>query len=111
MRSIRFALALVLASCASSGGSTSRVVVEDVGQKDGKAVQVFTLTAGGITAKITNYGTIVTELHVPDRNGKTADVVLGYSLRLTVTAGAAWGRDGSSGRDAGTAYVRVGRAF
>src|SRR5687767_11821469 len=79
MRSIRFALALVLASCASSGGSSSRLTVEDAGQKDGKAVRVYTLKgAGGITAKITNYGTIVSELHVPDRTGKTADVVLGF---------------------------------
>ena len=41
----------------------------------------------------------------------SADVVLGYSLRLTLTAGAAWGRDGQSGSDGATAYVRVGRAF
>jgi hypothetical protein len=41
----------------------------------------------------------------------SADVVLGYSLRLTFTAGAAWGRDGERGSDRATAYVRVGRAF
>ena len=41
----------------------------------------------------------------------SADLVLGYSLRLTVTAGAAWGRDGQNGSDRATAYVRVGRAF
>ena len=41
----------------------------------------------------------------------SADIVLGYSLRLTVTTGAAWGRDGHGGGDSGTAYVRVGRAF
>jgi len=28
--------------------------------------------------KVTNYGTIITELHVPDRNGKLADIVLGF---------------------------------
>jgi aldose 1-epimerase len=79
MRSIRFALALLITSCAAPGGSTSRLVVEEVGQKDGKNVRVYTLVgAGGITAKITNFGTIVTELHVPDRTGKTADVVLGF---------------------------------
>ena len=32
----------------------------------------------GIVAKITNYGAIVTELHVPDRNGALADIVLGF---------------------------------
>ena len=41
----------------------------------------------------------------------SADVVAGYSLRLTVTAGAAWGRDGATRENAGAAYLRIGRAF
>jgi hemolysin activation/secretion protein len=41
----------------------------------------------------------------------SADVVLGYSLRLTVTAGAAWGHDAQRHSDHATAYLRVGRAF
>ena len=28
--------------------------------------------------KVTDYGTIITELHVPDRQGRTADIVLGF---------------------------------
>jgi aldose 1-epimerase len=45
----------------------------------GPAVELFTLTnARGLVAKVTNYGTIVTELHVPDRRGRLADVVLGF---------------------------------
>ncbi len=42
----------------------------------------------------------------------SAAVIAGYSFRLTVTAGAAWGHDGS-GRIASrtTAYVRFGHAF
>jgi aldose 1-epimerase len=41
--------------------------------------KLFTLTnANGLVLKVTNYGTIVTELHVPDRSGKMADVVLGF---------------------------------
>ncbi len=79
MRSIRFALCLLLAACAAPGTAPSGVRVEEAGQKDGKAVRVYTLTgAGGIVAKATNYGTILTELHVPDRAGKMADVVLGF---------------------------------
>jgi aldose 1-epimerase len=31
-----------------------------------------------MVAKFINYGGIITELHVPDKNGKTADVVLGF---------------------------------
>lgn len=46
---------------------------------DGQLVDLYTLTnAGGLVAKVTNYGTIITELHVPDRNGKFADIVLGF---------------------------------
>lgn len=33
----------------------------------------------GMTVKITNYGAIITSLVVPDRDGKLADVVLGYN--------------------------------
>ena len=42
-------------------------------------VQIYTLTnTNGVVARITNYGAIVTELHVPDTNGTMADVVLGF---------------------------------
>jgi aldose 1-epimerase len=47
--------------------------------KDGAAVDLFTLTnANGMKAKIMTYGAILTELHVPDRQGKLNDVVLGF---------------------------------
>ncbi len=39
------------------------------------------------------------------------DVVAGYSVPLTVAAGAAWGRDGSGLVRGGAVYLRVGRAF
>ena len=46
---------------------------------DGQAVDLYTLSnPSGMKAKITNYGGIVTELHVPDKNGDNGDVVLGY---------------------------------
>jgi aldose 1-epimerase len=49
------------------------------GKVDGKPVDIYTLTnARGAIAKITNYGAIVTELHVPDKAGKLGDVVLGF---------------------------------
>lgn len=45
----------------------------------GKAVDLFTLAnKRGTICKVTNYGTIITELHVPDRTGKLGDVVLGF---------------------------------
>lgn len=47
--------------------------------KDGTPAQLYTLTNDkGMVAKITNYGGIVTELWVPDRDGNMADVVLGF---------------------------------
>ncbi|HEY5911667.1 MAG TPA: aldose epimerase family protein [Verrucomicrobiae bacterium] len=46
---------------------------------DGTAVDLYTLTnANGLVAKVITYGTIITELHVPDRAGQTGDVVLGF---------------------------------
>jgi len=47
--------------------------------KDGQAVELYTLTnAGGIVARVMTYGALLTELHVPDRAGQMADVVLGF---------------------------------
>jgi aldose 1-epimerase len=47
---------------------------------DGVEVELYTLTnAKGLIARMTNYGTIITELYVPDRTGKMADVVLGFN--------------------------------
>ncbi len=49
------------------------------GKVDGEEVFLYTLkNSQGMLARITNYGTILTELHVPGRNGETADVVLGF---------------------------------
>jgi aldose 1-epimerase len=46
---------------------------------DGTPVELFTLTnANGLVAKVTNYGTTITELHVPGRDGHLGDVVLGF---------------------------------
>lgn len=46
---------------------------------EGDSVDLFTLTNGrGLKAKIMTYGGLITELHVPDRNGQFADVVLGF---------------------------------
>jgi len=46
---------------------------------DGSAVEIFTLrNKNGMTAKVTTFGAAVTELHVPDKNGKLQNVVLGF---------------------------------
>ncbi len=46
---------------------------------DGKPVELYTLTnETGLTAKIMTRGATLVQLHVPDKSGKTADVVLGF---------------------------------
>jgi len=46
---------------------------------DGQEVQLYTLrNRKGLVAKITNYGATLVEMHVPDRKGNMADVILGF---------------------------------
>ncbi len=46
---------------------------------DGSAITQFTLAnANGMVAKIIDFGGVITELQVPDRSGKLANVVLGF---------------------------------
>lgn len=47
---------------------------------DFDSIKLYTLkNSKGMTVKVTNYGAIITQIVVPDRNGKMADVVLGYN--------------------------------
>jgi aldose 1-epimerase len=49
------------------------------GEAGGKPVELYTLTnASGMKAKVMTYGATLTELWVPDRNGRLGDVVLGF---------------------------------
>jgi aldose 1-epimerase len=45
---------------------------------DGRKVDIYTLEEGALKARVMTYGARLVSLEVPDRNGKTADVVLGY---------------------------------
>src|SRR5437867_3576113 len=55
---------------------------------DGTPVKLYTLANGrGMTVKITEYGGIITELWVPDRQGKPGDVVLGFDKLEEYTKG------------------------
>jgi len=48
------------------------------GEVDGKPVHLWTIRNGkGLEAEITNYGTIIVSLKVPDAKGVSADIVLG----------------------------------
>ena len=47
--------------------------------EDGKKVDAYILTnKNGLQAKIITYGAMLTEMHVPDKNGKLGDVVFGH---------------------------------
>lgn len=49
------------------------------GEVDGRAVELYTLTnSAGRVLRLSTYGATVTELHLPDRDGRLADVVLGF---------------------------------
>lgn len=46
---------------------------------DGDSVMLYTLkNEKDIVVKITNFGGIITEIHTPDRNGKTGNIALGF---------------------------------
>lgn len=90
----RMGLAVILAGafvwsgCAGMSGQTHTfkgtgkmsITQSDFGTlPDGQTATLYTLTnAKGAVAKITNYGGIVTELWMPDKNGKLGDIVLGF---------------------------------
>lgn len=83
MRILATMAALAVAAC-SSTAAVEEKEMKNIHQSawgtwEGKPVSLFTLkNRDGLVAKITNYGTILTEMHVPGRDGKMADVALGY---------------------------------
>jgi aldose 1-epimerase len=66
---------------ATSAVAAPEVSVSDYGvTAEGKAVHVYTLTNGhSMSAKILDYGGIISELNAPDRQGKVKNVVFGLS--------------------------------
>jgi aldose 1-epimerase len=83
--------AIMMFGCAKKGTETTRetkpeeqkemsIKTESFGKTpDGQEVDLYTLTnPDGLRARITNYGAILVSLEVPDRDGKLADITLGY---------------------------------
>lgn len=54
---------------------------------DGTQVDIYTLKSGALEARIMTYGGILQSLKVPDKNGKSADIVLGFDSLDGYTAG------------------------
>jgi aldose 1-epimerase len=88
---------------------------EPFGIANGKEVFLFTLSnSENVTVKITNYGGIITSLMTPDKNGKTADIVLGFNTLQEYQAGSPFfgalvGRYGN--RIADAKFVLNGKEF
>ena len=82
---------------------------------DGEEVSVFTLAnASGMLVNILDFGGIITEIHVPDRDGRLADVALGFDtldpyLGDSPYFGALIGRYGN--RIAGGRFTLDGQAY
>lgn len=53
----------------------------------GEDTHLYTISCGPLTAQVTDYGASLVSLTVPDRTGKTADVVLGYDSCLGYAEG------------------------
>ncbi len=82
---------------------------------DGRKVDLYTIRHdNGVEMRVTNYGGIIVSLLVPDRNGRFADVVLGYDrledyLADSFYFGAIIGRYGN--RIAGGKFTLNGREY
>lgn len=63
-----------------SKSKTPMIEKADFGKTpEGESVEIYTLVnRNGIQAKVMTYGAIITELQVPDRQGRFADVALGF---------------------------------
>ena len=74
-----FAIACILVLTAVPEARSDNITKTDwATTPEGQKVDLFTLTgAGGLTARITDFGGVIVSLMVPDRNGHKADVVLG----------------------------------
>ncbi len=69
---------LWLAVCMAAEAKT-KVTSQPFGKMpDGTPVEIYTLSDGAFEARIATYGGVVVSLKTPDRNGKVADVVLGF---------------------------------
>lgn len=79
---LSLSVVIIMAAVPSSVSGQGRASVEKKPfgkMPTGQEVDQYVLTnKAGMVAKIITYGGIIQELHVPDKNGKLADVVLGF---------------------------------
>ena len=74
-----FPLLLCLIMCVTTIEAKTNVSKQPFGKMpDGTAVDVYRLSEGPVEARIITYGGIVVSLKVPDKAGKSDDIVLGF---------------------------------
>ncbi len=73
--------ALLAVACSQKQAADDGITKEPFGKMpNGEEVYLYTLqNTNGMVVKITNYGGTIVSLLAPDRDGKMADVVLGYN--------------------------------
>jgi len=105
-----------IAFCQSNEKAGSMIKKELFGKlPDGREAYVYTLkNPDGMTVTLTNYGATIISVLVPDRNGKFADVALGYDSlngyeKGTVYFGGVVGR--YANRIAGGKFTLDGKAY
>jgi aldose 1-epimerase len=105
----------VVATTPSSTKATATVTRAPFGQlPDGTRVELFTLRGGRTEITVTSYGGIIVAIRTPDREGRLADIALGYDdlagyLADTSYFGALIGRYGN--RIGGAAFTLDGRRY
>lgn len=80
MMPLRFTLVISLASLVAGPSHADVAGPKPFGKSaDGTMIEAFTLTnKHGMAVKLITRGATIAELHVPDKNGKLTDVVLGF---------------------------------
>ncbi len=79
---------MAMSTLSAAAATPDNISVEDWGVFNGKAVKLYTLeNENGLIMRVTNFGCIITELHVPDRNGNMADILLGHDNLHAYIAG------------------------
>lgn len=73
------ALVMLAAGCRFAGDRPGTPHSIEWASMDGQPITLHTLeNDSGLVVKVTSYGAAVTEVHVPDRDGVLADIVLGF---------------------------------
>ena len=75
-----FLLACFAVGCCTDKGAELKLLPATDFQTtvDGKKTDLYTISNGNLTMQVTNFGARVISLWTPDREGKMADIVLGY---------------------------------